>query len=448
MLIQLGTVVALYTLCGAFGALSCIWLGDRLGRRRIIFIASIIQSIGCIIQSSAFQLGQFIVGRIILGLGTGGIIATVSVWQSELSKAESRGAHVSAFGAFCGLGNSLALWVAFGMSFTQPSSVSWRFPLALSIFLSIITCSTIFLLPESPRFLSMKGGWDEARDVLARLFDDDIYSESVSKEIENIRSSLEHTKSGNFTNLFTMGPRRVFHRVILASAVQVLLQMTGVNIVVSYAPIIFEQQLRFSHTSSGILSAASQAVLVVGSLCCSFTVDRLGRRKLMLFSACASAICLAALSGLTAHPDNVSGLKAAVFFTFLYYFVYVIGFFVIPFLYATEIAPTHLRAAVCGLSTAVSWLFNFLVVEVTPIAFTDIGWKYFMVYCCLNASFVPLVYFFFPETAGRSLEEIDQVFEASTSIFNTVSVAKQSRGAPSTGSIPITEPVVSKDEEF
>lgn len=437
----------MYTLCGTFGALSCIWLGDLLGRRKIIFIASIIQSIGCIIQSSSFDLGQFIVGRIILGLGTGGIIATVSVWQSELSKAESRGAHVSAFGAFCGLGNSLALWVAFGMSFTQPSSVSWRFPLSLSIVLSIITCSTIFLLPESPRFLSMKGRWDEARDILARLFDDSLDSESVNKEIESIQSSLEHTKSGNFTDLFTMGPQRVFHRVVLASTIQILLQMTGVNIVVSYAPIIFEQQLHFSHISSGILSAASQAVLIIGSLCCSFTVDRLGRRKLMLFSAVASSLCLAALSGLTAHPENVAGLKAAVFFTFLYYFVYVIGFFGIPFLYASEIAPTHLRAAVCGLSTAFSWLFNFLVVEVTPIAFTDIGWKYFMVYCCLNASFVPLVYLFFPETAGCSLEEIDQIFEASTSIFDTVSVAKRSHGAPAAGSPLIKEPIVEKIEE-
>lgn len=439
-------MVALYTLCGTFGALSCIWLGDRLGRRKIIFLASLVQAIGCTIQTSSYEISQLVVGRIILGLGTGGIIATVSVWQSELSKAESRGAHVSAFGVFCGLGNSLALWVAFGMSFTQPSSASWRFTLSLSILLGIIVCSTIFLLPESPRFLAMVGRWDEARDTLARLLNKDLHDEDVTAEVASIRMSLERSKSGSLRDLFKMGPQRIFHRVIIASLVQVLLQMTGVNIVVSYAPTIFQQQIHFDHVTSGILSAASPAVLILGSLCCTFTVDRLGRRKLMIFSAAASALSLAGLAGLAAHPEILAGLKAAVFFTYLYYFVYVIGYFGIPFLYASEIAPTHLRAAVCGISTAVSWLFNFLVVEVTPIAFNDIGWKYFIVYCVLNASFVPTVYFFFPETAGRTLEEIDEIFQASTSVFDAVSVAKHFPKSLPPGS-PVVENVVSLKKE-
>jgi MFS family permease len=145
----------------------------------------------------------------------------------------------------------------------------------------------------------------------------------------------------------------------------------------------------------------------------------------MLFSATGMSICFACIAGLTSNPDNEPALKAAVFFSFLYVVVYVMGFLGIPFLYASEIAPTHLRAAVCGLATAVSWLFNFLVAEVTPTAFTNIGWRYFLVYFGLNALFVPIIYFFFPETSGRSLEEIDQIFESSTSIFDTVSAAKK-----------------------
>jgi MFS family permease len=132
-----------------FGALGCTFLGDLLGRRKTIFIASIVQGIGAILQASAFGFAQFIVGRIIIGLGTGGIIATVSVWQSEVSKAESRGEHVSAFGVFCSSGLILALWIAFGMSFTQPSSVSWRFTLAFTLFLSILVSTFIFTLQRA-----------------------------------------------------------------------------------------------------------------------------------------------------------------------------------------------------------------------------------------------------------------------------------------------------------
>ena len=120
----------------------------------------------------------------------------------------------------------------------------------------------------------------------------------------------------------------------------------------------------------------------------------------MLFSAASQSICFACLTGLVSRPDNKAALKAAVFFLYLYYMVYTLGFLGIPFLYASEIAPAKQRAAICGISTAVSWLFNFLVAEVTPVGFTDIKWRYFIVYCALNAAFVPLIWMFFPETKG------------------------------------------------
>ena len=110
-------------------------------------MSALVNMIGAILMSSSFSFGQFIVSRIVLGLGTGGIIATTSVWQSELSKAESRGTHVSAFGIFCGIGLLLALWIDFGASYIT-SSASWRFPLAFPIVLSIIVMSFIFTLPE------------------------------------------------------------------------------------------------------------------------------------------------------------------------------------------------------------------------------------------------------------------------------------------------------------
>jgi sugar porter (SP) family MFS transporter len=415
----------MYTLFGVFGALGCTFLGDALGRRKTIFIASIVQAIGAVLQASSFAFEQFIIGRIVLGLGTGGLIATISVWQSEVSKAENRGEHVSAFGIFCGSGIALALWVAFGMSYTQPSSVSWRFTLIFTVFLAILVCSGIYQLPESPRWLSKKGRWEEAREILGLLYDEDPHGETVNQEIQDIQLSIERSSKGSIGAMFKMGPQRTFHRVVLAALAQVFLQMSGINSITYYAPSIYQNELGFSPTQASILAAASQFCLILGAFCCAYTVDRFGRRRLMLYSATGMSICFACMAGLTSNPDNKIALKAAVFFSFLYLFVYVLGFLGIPFLYASEIAPTHLRAAVCGLSTAVSWLFNFLVAEVTPVAFNDIGWRYFLVYFCLNAAFVPTIYFFFPETSQRSLEEIDQIFESSTSIFDTVSVAQK-----------------------
>jgi MFS family permease len=269
--------------------------------------------------------------------------------------------------------------------------------------------------------------WDEAREILGLLYDDDPHQETINREIEDIRMAPERAGKGNISAMFKMGPQRTIHRVAIAATAQVFSQMNGVNSIVYYASTIFRQQLRFNLTTSRILAAASFLVVVLGSICCAWTVDRFGRRKLMLSSAAAMSVCFACLAGVTSQPNNPAALKARVFFIYLYYFVFALGFMGLPFLYASEIAPAHLRAANGGLSTAVLWLCNFIVVEVTPVAFNNIGWKYFLVYFCLNGSFVPIVYFFFPETARRSLEDINEIFESSRMVFYPGSMAEKSQ---------------------
>jgi MFS family permease len=308
-------------------------------------------------MGTSFQFAQFIVSRIVLGLGTGGIVATTSVWQAETSEASSRGEHVSAFGIFCGLGLSIVLWVEFGMSFVQ-NSASWRLPLVLPVVFSAVVMLFILTLPESPRWLVKVGRVADAEEVLSYIHDVDPESEVVQKEIKEIQLSLELAASTDLRSMSKMGPQRTFHRVCLACIIQVFLQLSGTNAVSYYATTIFQDELHFSGTISYILAASLQAVLILGSLVCSFTVDRYGRRKLLMLSATLTSICMACLTGTTSNPKNSSALKAGVFFVYFLQFCFCLGFLGIPFLYASEIAPVHMRAAVCGVSTAVSWLFK------------------------------------------------------------------------------------------
>lgn len=319
---------------------------------------------GSLLLGTSFAFSQFIIARIVLGLGTGGIIATTSVWQAELSKAESRGSHVSGFGISCGIGLALALWLDFGTSYVS-NSFSWRFPFLFPILLSLIVNLSIFTLPESPRWLVKKNRLTEARDIFSRIHDTELDADIVNREIRDVQLSLELSQNVSLSAMLKMGPQRTFHRVVLAATIQMFLQMSGINSITYYAATIYEVDLGFPTKTAEILAASSQFVIIIGSVVCSFTVDRFGRRPLMLFSASSMAICMAVLTGLVSQPNNEAATKAAVFFLFLYYFVYVIGFLGVPFLYASEVAPVHIRAAVCGVSTAVSWLFNFLVAEVS-----------------------------------------------------------------------------------
>ncbi|KAK2612492.1 hypothetical protein QQS21_001430 [Conoideocrella luteorostrata] len=419
-----GTVVALFTVGGMFGSLSCIYLGDKLGRRRVIFLASAVTIIGAALMASSFGLAQFIVARLVLGLGTGGYLATVPVWQSEVSKASKRGAHVVTDGIFLGAGASVALWIDFGFYFVRSSSISWRFPLGIQIVPLLAIMVFVSVLPESPRWLVKQGRQEEAREILAALGDLDPQSELITEDIRDIEVSLSICGTLSWKAMLTMGEQRMFHRTVLAATGQMFQRMCGINLISMYATTIFEQYLGMSPINSRILAASMCMTQPFGGWLAFFTIDRLGRRPLMLWSAAGMAISMAILSGTTSTMDNTGALVVAVIFLFVFQFIFTVGYSGLTFLYATEVAPLQLRAAISAVSTAAVWIFNFLLAEVTPIGFNTISYRYYIVFAVLNAAIVPTVYFFFPETSGRSLEEIDEIFMTSKSIWDPPKIAR------------------------
>lgn len=146
-----GVSVASYNVGCFIGAIITIFLGDILGRRKMILLGSSIMVIGATLQCSAFSLAQLIVGRIITGFGNGMNTSTVPTWASETSKSHKRGKMVMIEGAMITGGICLSYWVDFGFSFLDPNPVSWRFPIAFQIFFALLLLIFIMDLPESPR---------------------------------------------------------------------------------------------------------------------------------------------------------------------------------------------------------------------------------------------------------------------------------------------------------
>ncbi|TQS32338.1 hypothetical protein Golomagni_07348 [Golovinomyces magnicellulatus] len=383
-----------------------------------------ITAVGAILMATSYSLVQFIVARLVLGLGTGGYLATVPVWQSEISKPTKRGAHVITDGIFIGVGAALALWIDFGFYFVKGSSVSWRFPLAFQVVLFLCVMFFITIFPESPRWLVKKGQLTEARQILAALADVDPESEDISADIRDIELSLSICGNQSWKDMFTMGEQRLFNRTMLAAGAQIMQQMCGINLTTMYATTIFEQNLGLDSVKARILAACMCFMQVFGGLLAFYTIDRLGRRPLMLCSAGGLTICMAVLAGSTSTMRNGATIIAAVFL-FAFQFIFTVGYSGLTYLYAAEIAPLQLRAAISAVSTAAVWMFNFLLAEVTPIGFDTIGYKYYIVFAVLNAAIIPTVYFFYPETNGRSLEEIDDIFAQSNSVFDPPRVARQ-----------------------
>lgn len=239
-----GAVIASFQLGALIGALSCTGLGDRLGRRWTIFVGAILTIIGQVLQVASYGLPQFVVGRVLLGLGVGQLSVAVPVWQSECTSAKHRGQHVIVDGICICLGYALCNWIDFGLSKVD-GSLQWRIPLVVSFFFSLVLVMSVFLLPESPRWLVTVGRLEEATQSLAAykgLSDDD---EAVRVEISGIETSLEvSVDSASLMDLFDLkkpDDERLLYRFCVCISLQFFQQMCGGNLISTYVSTIFEE---------------------------------------------------------------------------------------------------------------------------------------------------------------------------------------------------------------
>lgn len=331
----------------------------------------------------------------------------VPTWQSETSKSHKRGKMVMIEGALITCGIMISYWIDLGFSFA-PGSVAWRFPLAFQVVFCIIILAFIPFLPESPRWLVLRGREDEAREVIAALEDRDLDDSLVENELMAIRETVAEMSKGTFADLFTMDRHRNLHRTALAYVNQMFQQISGINLITYYAAVIY-QGLGMSDFLSRLLAALNGTEYFLASWPAVFLVERVGRRKLMLFGAAGQAATMAILAGVNSRSETGFQI-AGIVFLFVFNTFFAVGWLGMTWLYPAEIVPLRIRAPANALSTSANWIFNFLVVMITPVAFNNIGYQAYIIFAVINAFMVPSVYFFYPETAYRSLEEMDHIF--------------------------------------
>lgn len=181
------------------------------------------------------------------------------------------------------------------------------------------------------------------------------------------------------------------------------------------------------HISANLAKILAACALTWKFLCCSisFAIDRLGRRTVFIISGADMSLCMASLAITTSFSTNYYGANiASATFIFLFNLFYPIGFLGGNFLYCTDVAPIQLRTAMTSVSTANHWLWNFVVVMVTPVALDTIGYRYYIMYAIISACIPIMVAFFYPETMGRNLEMINHVFRDAPSAWKIVSMAR------------------------
>lgn len=356
-------------------------------------------------------------------MGTGINTATVPVWQAECIKPHLRGPVMAFEVSLVIAGVMVSYWIDFGFSYAEPSTVAWRFPIAFQLIFSLAILFVIMGLPESPRWLMLRDEQEEANAVLCALYELPPTDTYIVDEMHSINTSLHLNKNKGFAEAFSNGPLKSGVRTGIALSIQILSQITGINIITYYAATIYENEIGLSPFLSRILAACNGTQYFIASMFSPVLIKHFNRRPLLMFASAGMAGSMAVLAIMNSIGGKGPGIVAAVFL-FVFNTFFGIAWAQISWILPAEIVPLSTRGPVNALSTSSNWIFNFMVVMVTPIAFNNIKWRTYIIFAVLNAIAIPIIFTFYPETRGRSLEEIDLIFTESDTIFEAVKKSK------------------------
>lgn len=408
-----GAVTSCYELGCFFGALGVMCLGTRVGRRPLIIVGSTIIILGTFISifpfSGHWPLGQFVIARTMTGVGNGINTVNIPMYQSELSDPRNRGRLVNLEGSFVAVGTFIAYWIDFGLSYAD-SSVSWRLPISLQILFALFVLITMLGLPESPRYLVTQGKIDMARFILSQLHDVSINDREILEEVVLIRDANNRfSKQLGFRDLLKPSKHQYLKRIMIGASSQFFQQFTGCNASIYYVPVLFENTMNLSRRLSLVLGGVFSTVYALFTIPSFFLIEKLGRRPLFLIGAAGQGVAFI-ITFACLIDGKVESAKGAVFGMFLFITFFAFTLLPLPWVYPPEINSMRSRSLATSISTCTNWLSNFAVVMFTPIFINRSRWGCYLFFAIMNLLYIPVIYFFYPETAGRSLEEIDIIF--------------------------------------
>jgi MFS family permease len=255
--------------------------GDALGRRKGIIIGAAIMIVGSAIQVLSFKghnaTAQFIIGRVVTGVGNGMNTATIPTYQAECSRTKNHGLLICIEGGIIAFGTLIAYWIDFGCSY-GPDQLTWRFPIAFqSVFGAILLFGMIWL-PESPRWLLTKDRHEEAAKVIAALRGHGVNDEETRFEahiiMDSIRASGHKGGITPFSALFTNGKTQHFRRMMLGASSQLMQQIGGCNAVIYYFPLLFKNSIGATHDLSLLLGGVNMIVYAIFATTSWFIIER------------------------------------------------------------------------------------------------------------------------------------------------------------------------------
>ncbi|KAK9453400.1 general substrate transporter [Dipodascopsis uninucleata] len=458
-----GWFVSTFLLAAWFGSLLNGQFTDRLGRKRSMMLSVVIFVVGSSLQAAGINLAMIFCGRAIAGVSVGMLTMVVPLYMAEIAPAEIRGGLVVLQQLSITAGILISYWIDYaanyigstrcwpntpyrnGISFNpytdvgdgpcRQSSAAWRLPLGLQLLPAIVLGIGMISMPYSPRWLVMQDRSEEALSELSRIRRKPADHPDVEKEFIQIKAEVvfdllsREERFGQKRGIALEALQYIDivrnpssrKRVFIGSAVMFFQQFIGCNAIIYYAPTIFGQLGLNSNTVSLLATGVYGIVNFLATLPAFFLIDRIGRRVLLMAGAigtCISLIVVAAIiqhygGELSAHP--LAGWIGIVFI-YLYDIHFSYSWAPVGWVLPSEIFPIAIRAKSISITTSSTWMNNFIIGLISPRMLEKMTYGTYIFFAAFAVIGFFFTLFMIPETRGRSLEEMDEVFNDTTSI--------------------------------
>ncbi|KJR82679.1 hexose transporter [Sporothrix schenckii 1099-18] len=404
---------------GFFGPIISGVVADRLGRRPAVFWGSVITLVGIVLQTASQNIAMFVVARIVLGFGVALSGIASGVYLSETFASRYRAWGVGLLNDFYYVGALIAAGITLGTGEWQ-STWAWRAPSLFQGIFSILCIAILPFIPESPRWLVHEGHFEAARAAVAQANSNGDIFDPVSVAVyKEIIDTLEWEKKDGRT----MSPREIVRtpsarrRLLIGMSAGPFSCVVG-NIIASY---YLGPELDTAGITDTVSQLKANVVLNVWCLfCCllgTHLVAKWGRKPTALLTQVLLVICLFIIGGLSKmYADNPDGASSSLVYgdvavMFLFQGFYSIAWTPLLLLYPPEVMNYSIRANGLAFSSFMLNAFAVLFVYIMPIGLNNIGWKMYLVNASWDIVIAVLIAVYWVETKGKTLEEIDAIFE-------------------------------------
>ncbi|KAL2843930.1 general substrate transporter [Aspergillus pseudoustus] len=404
-------------MCGAL----FIWMTDWYGRTWHIFFGCLGVCIGTIVTALATTLPTFIAGRFLLSFFATCAHTAAPLYLVEIAPPIYRGTIAGMYNTFYNVGSVFSTSAVYACHkyLADQGNLDWRLPLWLQMVCPGLVCLAIKFYPESPRWLVSKDRHDEAKAIFTTYHaNGDADHPLVALQMREMLATVDHEHRASWKDLFDLRvlveSRSSRYRLMLNIAFSWFGQFSGNNIVSYYLPIMLTGIGITSTDMKLILNIVYAVVGWVSSIIGSRLHDVVGRRKMLLTATGGMTICLALVAGCAAgytEYSNQAASTASIVFIFMFGAIFACGFTPMQPIYPAEVVSNKMRAKAMGTFKLTAGAAGFLNTFVGPIALANIGYWFYVFFVFWDAAEMGFMYFFFVETKGFTLEELDAFFE-------------------------------------